>query len=146
MKIIKFNKKNKLECAKIIEEEYIKMSPGEKYKKGFGLKYLDDKLKHGKDTSFVLIEKNNVVGFIIGHISYWAQGPIGFFEEIVIKEGFRGSGGSQKLYNKLEVVFKKKGVTSIMLWCEKKSRAQSYHLKNGFFEAKKMAAMVKELK
>ena len=131
-------------CAELLEEAYNKEPYNEKFIPNSALKYIKNKFKRCKDCSFIFVLNNEIIGFIIASLSYWADGPQAIMEEIVFDEKFRGKGYAKKITEYLEKYFKEKGVQSGMLWVKRNSAAHKFHLKNNYQEANDLVIMFKD--
>lgn len=131
-------------CTKLLEKAYNEEPYNEKFIPGSALKYIQNKFKISKTHSFVFVLNDNVVGFIIANISFWANGPQAIIEEIVFDKKVRGKGYAKKIIDYLEKHFKKIKISSGMLWVKKDSAAHKFHLRNNYQEANDLVIMFKD--
>lgn len=130
-------------CVELLEKSYSRPPYNEKFSSGSAFNYLKRKFDYCADHSFVIEEDENIIGFIIINLSYWADGNGAIIEEIVIDEDKQEQGYGKKLMKHTSDHLKNLGVKFLMLWTRKDSTAYNFHYKNGFVQDENMAVMFK---
>jgi len=144
MKIRKIKKADLDRCAEILIGSYAQKPYSEKLKRTNAKKYLEQKFNCCKDSSYVAIIENIIVGFIFWQISFWSDGKQSILEEIVIDKNCQGKGIGTELVKFSEKFFKKEGLKSSMLWAKNDKRVVGFHRKNGFRSADDYIVMFKD--
>lgn len=119
-------------CVNFFQLAYFGPPFNEKWRRDDANKYLLYKFKYCHNNSYVLIDEDKIIGFIIVDLGYWTSGPQALIEEIVIDPKYHHRGfGSILMKHSLESL-KKKKIKNILLWTNKKSLAYKFHKKHGF--------------
>lgn len=143
MKIRKIKLSDLNSCSRLLRVAYSEAPYNEKFKNGAALRYIKSKYEHGKDSSFVLVDNEEIIGFVFLSMSYWSEGPQAVMEEIVIDEKKQGMGYGKKLVQFVDDYLRKKKVKSVMLWVNKNANAFHFHQKNGYFAGDEYSVMFK---
>lgn len=144
MTIRKAQKKDLKKIYKIFKLEYSKKPYNEKWPKVILEAKLKEYFKHG--FMFILEIEKRIIGFIIGHITLWNRGKVGYIDEVVVLEKFQGRGHGKKLMVHLNNHFRKKGVKNLDLITNPKAKAYQIYKKMGFRKQKDFVYMTKKLK
>ena len=130
-------------CVELLEKSYSRPPYNEKFSSGSAFNYLKRKFDYCADHSFVIEEDENIIGFIIINLSYWADGNGAIVEEIVIDEDKQEQGYGKELMEYTSDYLKNAGIKFLMLWARKDTTAYNFHCKNGFVQDENMAVMFK---
>lgn len=143
--IRKISKSDLKRCSEILETAY----SGEPYNENFlpnnSIAYISEKFNHCKANSFVIIDGEEVRGFVFWTISCWSNGLQAVLEEIVIAPECQGKGMGSQLIDYSLNYLKKLGVKSMMLWALKNPKVSGFHEKNGFDISDEHCVMFKNI-
>jgi len=132
------------QCAEFFKSAYSQPPFSEKWQGDNAYKYLADKYKYCHNNSYVLADKDEILGFILVNLSCWANGPQAFIEEIVIDPKYQHQGFGNRLMEYTLDKLKKLKVKSVLLWTNKNAPAYKFHQKHGFSLAADLAMMNKK--
>ncbi len=135
MEIRKIKSSDLRSCAKFFKLAYANPPFNEKWQGDNAFKYLNNKYKYCYKNSYVLVDKNNILGFILVNLGCWADGPQAVIEEIVIDPQYHHQGFGSLLMKQAFDRLKKAKVKSVLLWTNKNSLAYKFHQKHGFSPA-----------
>ena len=132
MKIRKMKKSDLRVCANFLAIAYTVSPFNEKWENDNAYKYLSHKFEYCHKDSYVITDKNNILGFVLLNLGYWADGPQVMIEEIVIKPEYQHQGLGSLLMEYVDSKLKKTKVKSVILWTHQDSSAYKFHQKHGF--------------
>lgn len=132
MKIRKIKFSDLRTCSKFFKLAYSNPPYNEKWQGDNAYKYLVFKYKYCSKNSYVLIDKNKIIGFIFVNLGYWTNGLQAIIEEIVIDPKNHHQGLGSILMKDTLFKLDKLKVKSILLWTFKDSLASKFHKKHGF--------------
>lgn len=141
MKIRKIKLSDLRPCAKFFKLAYSSQPFNEKWQGDNAFKYLANKYKYCFKNSYVLVDKNTIVGFILVNLGCWSSGPQAIIEEIVVDPKYHRQGFGSLLMKHAIFKLKKAKVKSILLWTKKDSLAYGFHQKHGFSSADDLVIM-----
>jgi len=141
MKIRKIKFSDLRTCSKFFKLAYSNPPYNEKWQGDNAYKYLVSKYKYCSKNSYVLIDKNKIIGFILVNLGYWTNGPQAIIEEIVIDPKNHHQGLGSILMKNTLLKLNKLKVKSILLWTLKDSLASKFHKKHGFSVADDLVIM-----
>ncbi len=131
-------------CAEILKDAYSKTPYNEVFKEENADKYILEKYKSCKDSSFVFLgDDNKILAFIFLKISSWSNGPQAILEEIAVSPSVQSSGIGKELMHHAHKYLSTIGVTSTMLWAKKNDRLVNFYKNHGFFIADDFVVMFK---
>lgn len=143
MKIRKVKLSDLRSCSKFFKLAYSEPPFNEKWQGDNAYKYLLGKFKYYYKNSYVLIDKDVILGFIFVSLGCWTSGPQAVIEEIVIDPKHHHRGFGSLLMEHAAAKLKKIKVKSILLWTNKNSLAYKFHQKHGFSLADDLVIMHK---
>lgn len=133
LKIRKARKGDVAQMVPIWVSEYGKPPYNEKWPEKRARKKIRDYMK--EDTVFVAVSGGKVIGFIIGRTEYWHDGYHGQVDELVVSDEYQGKGVGTALMDRMERLFRSKGIKNMSLYTSPKAKAMDFYRKKGFKEA-----------
>ncbi len=116
--------------AELFRKESSRKPYSEKWTEKTAVKKI--RLYFKENAIFVALNKNEIVGFIVGHIFLFWDGRNGFVDEIFVAREHQNKGIGSSLLQRLEAYFKKKRVAVISLGANEKSKAYDFYKKRGY--------------
>ena len=144
MRIRTATKKDIMEIAKLMLEEFSKPPFNEKTTIKSVIKSLNFYFKIGK--IFVAIEDKKIVGIVVFKLEQWWEGSVILIEDLAVKEDFKKQEIGKKLTDDVENYGKKMRVKSVSFATNKKSSAVKFYTKQGYKIEKNRIFMRKNLK
>ena len=121
MKIRKAKPSDLRKIADIFKIEFRKKPYNEKWTKQGALKEIKIYLK--TSLIFVITEKNEIEGFLVGMIDSWWDGKRSFIKEVIVSGKSQGKGYGKALTSHFENYSKKRKIKTISLMANTKSKA-----------------------
>lgn len=104
----------------------------EKWTKKLAFKRLSEIYNLGKEFCLYIEEKNEVIGMIFCQTQTWEDGMHIIIEDTAVHPRFRNKGVGEHLVTKLEELARKRGIVSIDLLTNTKSKAVDFWTKNNY--------------
>lgn len=108
-------------------------------------KYLKELVENPVFEGFVRSENSKIVAVCLGHQRSWWRGKEFFVDEFFVENGRQGNGIGGETANLLFKVLREEGYTRVILLTNKGIPAETFYLKNGFYNNENRTVMVKEL-
>ena len=96
--------------------------------------YLKDLTEVRNPLVFGLFDEDDLIGFSIGRIKHWCEGPEYYIEELGIRKDHQRKGYGREFFSLMENQLKKRGLHSIYLTTERQQPAYEFYRKIGFEE------------
>lgn len=93
---------------------------------------LSDLINTPKFIGFLLVDNENLIGFIAGNSKKSFAGFTFYIAELCINNQIQGKGNGSKLLGYLEQELKKKEIQSVYLLTATGGLAETFYLKNGY--------------
>ncbi|MCC7550269.1 MAG: GNAT family N-acetyltransferase [Methanobacterium sp.] len=106
--------------------------------------YLKELIENPVFEGFVVCENSNVVAVCLGHRRSGWMGKEFFVDEFFVENRRQGGGIGTKTLNFVGKILFNEGYTRLTLLTNKGIFAESFYLKNGFYNNEKRTIMVKE--
>ena len=94
---------------------------------------------------FVIHDNSKMVAACLGHRRSWWAGKEFFVDELFVENGMQGNGIGSSTMDNLVKILTEEGYVGITLLTNKKIPAETFYLKNGFYNNEKRTVMVREL-
>ncbi len=107
--------------------------------------YLTELIENPVFEGFVLLEDSKIVAVCMGHKRSWWMGKEFVVDEFLVENGRQGNGIGTKMMNFMSNTLSDHGYTRLILLTDKEIPAESFYLKNGFYNNYKRTVMVKKL-
>ncbi|WP_321422864.1 GNAT family N-acetyltransferase [uncultured Methanobacterium sp.] len=107
--------------------------------------YLKELVENPVFEGFLMCEDSKIVAVCLGHRRSWWMGKEFFVDEFFVKTGRQGNGIGTKTVGSLVNVLRQDGYTRLTLLTNKNIPAETFYLKNGFYNNEKRTVMVREL-
>ncbi|MDD4352103.1 MAG: GNAT family N-acetyltransferase [Candidatus Gracilibacteria bacterium] len=144
LKIRSLKNTDLVDCAEIILKAFKKAPYKEKWTKARVLRSLRHDSKGQIRLSLAALENKKLIGFAIVQLVPWDTADLYFVSTLAVKDSEQNKLIGTKLLVELEKRAKKRGIKSINLNANTKSKAFSFYQKNGF-QATDWVNMVKKL-
>ncbi len=144
MRVRKATKKDIMEIAKLMIEEFSKPPFKEKTTINSVIKSLNFYFRIGK--AFVAVEDKKIVGILVFKVEQWWEGPVMLIEDLAVKEDFKKQGIGKKLTDKVEKYGNKINASAVSFATNSKSSAVKFYSKQGYKKEKNRIFMRKNLK
>jgi aminoglycoside 6'-N-acetyltransferase I len=108
-------------------------------------KYLKELVENPVFEGFVMGENSKIVAVCLGHQRSWWRGKEFFVDELFVENERQGNGIGGETVNLLFKVLREAGYTRVILLTNKGIPAETFYLKNGFYNNENRTVMVKEL-
>lgn len=142
----RFNWGDLAECARLFKSVF---SADPWYDKWVSLdqsrNYLKELIENPVFEGFVMCEDSKIVAVCLGHRRSWWMGKEFFVDEFFVENGRQGNGIGTKTVDFLVKTLREDGYTRLTLLTNKNIPAETFYLKNGFYNNEKRTVMVKEL-
>ncbi len=107
--------------------------------------YLKELIENPVFEGFVVYENSNIVAACMGHRRSWWMGKEFFIDEFFVENERQGNGIGTKTLNSLFNILTEEGYTRLTLLTNKGIPAETFYLKNGFYNNEKRTVMLREL-
>jgi GNAT superfamily N-acetyltransferase len=107
--------------------------------------YLKELIENPVFEGFVMCEDYKIVAACLGHRRSWWLGKEFFVDEFFVENGRQGNGIGTKTVDFLVNTLREDGYVRLTLLTNKNIPAETFYLKNGFYNNEKRTVMVKEL-
>ncbi len=107
--------------------------------------YLSELIENPVFEGFVACEDSDIIAVCFGHKRSWWMGKEFFVDEFYVENERQGNGIGTKLLDYVAESLAGEVYTRLTLLTNKEIPAESFYLKNGFYNNPKRTVMVKEL-
>jgi GNAT superfamily N-acetyltransferase len=107
--------------------------------------YLKELIGNPVFEGFVMYEDSKIVAACLGHRRSWWMGKEFFVDEFFVETGRQGNGLGTKTVEALVNILQEEGYARLTLLTNKDIPAETFYLKNGFYNNEKRTVMIKEL-
>jgi len=107
--------------------------------------YLKELVANPVFEGFIIRDNSKMVAACLGHRRSWWAGKEFFVDEFFVEKGRQGHGIGSDTMNYLVKTLIEEGYVRITLLTNKKIPAETFYLKNGFYNNEKRTVMVREL-
>lgn len=107
--------------------------------------YLKELIENPVFEGFLMCKDSKIVAVCLGHRRSWWRGKEFFVDEFFVETGRQGNGIGTKTVDFLVNTLQEDGYTRLTLLTNKNIPAETFYLKNGFYNNEKRTVMVKEL-
>ncbi|EKF86746.1 GNAT family N-acetyltransferase [Methanobacterium formicicum] len=108
-------------------------------------KYLKELIQNPVFEGFLMCEGSKIVAVCLGHRRSWWMGKEFFVDEFFVENGRQGNGIGTKTVDYLVEILREDGYTRLTLLTNKNIPAETFYLKNGFYNNEKRTVMVKTI-
>jgi len=108
-------------------------------------KYLRELVENPVFEGFLMCEDSKIVAVCLGHRRSWWMGKEFFMDEFFVETGRQGNGIGTKTVDFLVDILREDGYTRLTLLTNKNIPAETFYLKNGFYNNEKRTVMVKTI-
>jgi aminoglycoside 6'-N-acetyltransferase I len=105
--------------------------------------YLKELVENPVFEGFLMYEDSKIVAVCLGHRRSWWMGKEFFVDEFFVETGRQGNGIGTKTVDFLVDILREDGYTRLTLLTNKNIPAETFYLKNGFYNNEKRTVMVK---
>ncbi|MFA0832994.1 MAG: GNAT family N-acetyltransferase [Methanobacterium formicicum] len=105
--------------------------------------YLKELIQNPVFEGFLMCEGSKIVAVCLGHRRSWWMGKEFFVDEFFVETGRQGNGIGTKTVDLLVKILREDGYTRLTLLTNKNIPAETFYLKNGFYNNEKRMVMVK---
>lgn len=107
--------------------------------------YLKELVENPVFEGFLMCEDSKIVAACLGHRRSWWMGKEFFVDEFFVENGRQGNGIGTKTVDFLVDILREEGYTRLTLLTNKNIPAETFYLKNGFYNNEKRTVMVKTI-
>jgi len=107
--------------------------------------YLKELVQNPVFEGFLMCEDSKIVAVCLGHRRSWWMGKEFFMDEFFVETGRQGNGIGTKTVDFLVDILREDGYTRLTLLTNKNIPAETFYLKNGFYNNEKRTVMVKTI-
>jgi aminoglycoside 6'-N-acetyltransferase I len=107
--------------------------------------YLKELVENPVFEGFLMCEDSKIVAVCLGHRRSWWMGKEFFVDEFFVENGRQGNGIGTRAVDLLVKTLQEDEYTRLTLLTNKNIPAETFYLKNGFYNNEKRTVMVKEL-
>lgn len=132
-------------CAEIYMDAYSKEPWNENYDYEKVKKYLARFVSGNTYAGWVILEENQIVGFVLGVIIPCIENDYFRIEDFCVRPEMQRKGIGGELLKKISLALRGKCIDSIMLNTVKGFPAYKFYLKNGFEEIESSSTMILEI-
>jgi ribosomal protein S18 acetylase RimI-like enzyme len=127
MKIRKATKKYLKEISKLFLTESAKKPYEQKCNERTAFKKVKELFS--KEDIFIVVSEEKIIGFITLEVRLGSRGKKVYIDELWLEADYRGKGIGKRLIKFVEAAYLKKGIKSIYLISDKRSRAFGFYKK-----------------
>lgn len=142
----RFNWKDLDECAALFKSVF---SAGPWFDEWVSLdqsrNYLKELVENPVFEGFLMCDDSKIVAVCLGHRRSWWMGNEFFVDEFFVETGRQGNGIGTKTVVSLVEILREDGYTRLTLLTNKNIPAETFYLKNGFYNNEKRTVMVKTI-
>ena len=107
--------------------------------------YILDLTDNRNSLTLGYYDGNEMIGLSMGHIRHWYEGTEYMIDELCVRADRQGRGVGTAFLRDMEDYLRRLGIRRIFLLTERTVPAYCFYQKNGFYELRDNAALVKGL-
>ena len=139
MKLRKISKSDLEELAKLMVDVYNAPPWNNKWTVETALESLTDISDFPKFFGNVIVDRNKIIGAIIGHIRRYSTESTFYIDEFFVSEKYRGTGLAKELYQTSIKQLQQRGISGAFFTTLKNSQAYKFYVKQGAWNLKDSA-------